>query len=171
LQMVNHGISTGALFLLVGALYDRTHRRGLEDFGGVAKSMPLFALLFGLTAFASIGLPGLNGFVGEFLILSGTFSAAPVYAAVGTAAVVLSAVYLLGAVRAVLFGPTPASVEGLPDCTRREAATLLPLAGLMVLLGVFPGPFLDRVRPSVERIVARSRAVAQVEPPRSERAR
>jgi NADH-quinone oxidoreductase subunit M len=171
LQMVNHGVSTGALFLLVGVLYDRTHRRGLEDFGGVARSMPLFAFLFGLTAFASIGLPGLNGFVGEFLILSGTFSAAPVVAAVGATSVVLSAVYLLGAVRAVLFGPTPDSVAGLPDCTRRETATLLPLAALMVFLGVCPGPLLDRVRPSVERIVARSRAVAQAEPPRLERAR
>ncbi|HET6202240.1 MAG TPA: NADH-quinone oxidoreductase subunit M [Planctomycetota bacterium] len=168
LQMVNHGLSTGALFLLVGVLYDRTHRRGLDDFGGVAKSMPLFAALLGLTAFASIGLPGLNGFVGEFLILAGTFSVTPVPAAVATAAVVLSAVYLLGAVRTVLFGPALPATARLPDCTKREAATLLPLAGGMVLLGVLPGPFLERIRPSVAQVVERTRALAQAEPARPE---
>ena len=160
LQMVNHGISTGALFLLAGMLYDRTHLRGLGDFGGLAKPMPLFAALFGLTAFASIGVPGLNGFVGEFLILAGTFKVSVPFAAAATAGVVLSAVYLLGAARAVLFGPVNEAQASLPDCTRREAATLLPLAALMLLLGIFPGPFLDRIGPSIDRAVGHARAAA-----------
>jgi NADH-quinone oxidoreductase subunit M len=161
LQMVNHGITTGALFLLVGVLYDRTHRRGLDDFGGIAGRMPVFATLFLLVALASVGLPGLNGFVGEFLVLEGTMRTAWPWAAAGTAGVVLSAVYLLGAARRVLFGPPrerpPAETAPL---TRGELASLLPLAALAVVLGLFPKPLLDRVGPAVDRALARPLHVA-----------
>ena len=156
LHMVNHGLSTGALFLLVGVLYDRTHRRGVDDFGGIAGKMPVFATLFLLASFASIGLPGLNGFVGEFLVLEGTFRAAWPFAAISVAGVVLSAVYLLGAAKRVLFGPPrPTPPAETAPLTRAELASLLPLAALFVLLGLFPKPLLDRIGPAVDRALAR----------------
>jgi NADH-quinone oxidoreductase subunit M len=156
LQMVNHGLSTGALFLLVGMLYDRRHTKKFEDFGGIAKVVPWFSFFLVFSALASVGLPALNGFVGEFLILLGTWSAGQRLAA-GIAAfgVVLAAVYLLHMLQATLFGPlTREENRGLRDVDAREVATLLPLCVLMLWIGVAPKPFLEPSRPALESVLA-----------------
>jgi len=142
IQMINHGISTGALFLLVGVIYERAHTRGVRDFGGLAKVMPVYATVFVIITLSSIGLPGLNGFVGEFLILLGTFQTAPVAAVVGAFGVVLGAIYMLTLVRHMFFGPLPERWATLPDVTTAELATLVPLVAVAVLVGFVPTPFL-----------------------------
>jgi NADH-quinone oxidoreductase subunit M len=142
IQMLNHGISTGALFLLVGVIYERAHVRGVRDFGGLAKVMPVYATVFVIITLSSIGLPGLNGFVGEFLILVGTFQTAPVAAVVGAFGVVLGAIYMLTLVRNMFFGPLPERWASLPDVSRAELATLVPLVAIAVLVGFVPMPFL-----------------------------
>jgi NADH-quinone oxidoreductase subunit M len=154
LQMVNHGLSTGALFMLVGALYDRRHTRMIADFGGLAKSIPVLSGVFLFLALSSIGLPGLNGFVGEFLILLGTFFAYRWWVIPAAFGVVLAAVYLLWAYQRVFHGE-PAAEENriLPDLNLREVAMLAPVIALIVLIGVYPKPFLDRIEPSAERVV------------------
>jgi NADH-quinone oxidoreductase subunit M len=151
IQMVNHGLSTGALFLLVGMLYDRTHTRDLGRLGGLASRTPVFAGFFLLVALSSLGLPGLNGFVGEFLILLGTFDASRLLAVVGSIGVVLSAVYLLWAYQRAMHGPLPAHLEDTPDVSPREYAVLVPVVAAIVAIGVFPKPFLERIEPSAER--------------------
>jgi len=145
--MVNHGLSTGALFLLVGVIYDRTHKRGVDDFGGLAATMPRYATVFLITTLSSIGLPGLNGFIGEVLVLIGTFAAQPWIAAAAALGVIFGAVYMLRLYRAVFFGrvSNPANAEG-PDLTFREMAYLVPLIILMVALGVVPGLLLSKTR-------------------------
>src|SRR5262245_28846164 len=156
LQMVNHGLSTGLLFLLVGMIYERTHTRALERYGGIARVMPLFALFLVFTVLSSAGLPGLNGFVGEYLILAGTFAVSPQWAAVGVTGVVLGAVYLLVATRRVLFGPvTHPENERLPDLGAREVALMLPLCALVVWIGVQPNAFLAKCAPALDDIVER----------------
>ena len=156
LQMVNHGISTGALFLLVGMLYERRHTRLIDDFGGIAKVMPVFAFAFVLVALSSIGLPGTNGFVGEFLILIGTFQKHPWIAAVATTGVVFAACYMLPMVQRVLFNPLDCPEnKALKDLGRRERLILAPMLVLIILIGVFPGPFLDRTRASVAAVIER----------------
>ncbi len=148
IQMVSHGISTGALFMLVGMLYDRRHTRQISEFGGIAKRMPAYAAVFVIVTFSSIGLPGTNGFVGEFLILLGTFAtegraAYAVFAALG---VILAAVYMLWMVQRVFFGPIKHSEnEKLTDLTLRELAGAVPLVVVVFLIGVFPKYFLDRM--------------------------
>ncbi len=147
LQGVNHGISTGALFLLVGVLYDRRHTRAMDAFGGLARTFPAFAFLLVLTSLASVGLPGTNGFVGEFLILMGTFEQHPWLAALAGLGVVLGAVYMLGLCREVLFGPvTHEANRRLEPLRPREWAALAPLAALMLWIGLYPSPFLERTR-------------------------
>ncbi len=160
IQMVNHGLSTGALFLLVGFIYQRTHTRQISDYGGLATAMPNFAVVFLIVALASIGLPGLNGFVGEFLIIVGSYRTQPVGAIVAAIGVILSAVYLLWLVHRVFFGPPGAAVaevsragKPLPDMTRREWAVILPVLVMIVILGVFPQPFLRRIEPAVDHLV------------------
>lgn len=166
LQMVNHGISTGALFLLVGMLYERRHTRMMSDFGGIARPMKRFAAFLVIMALASIGLPATNGFVGEFLILAGTvregLSAGPgpvqttllILAVIGTSGVVLGAIYMLTMVRRVLFGPiTHAQNEHLRDTTVREFALLAVLTALVFAIGVQPDVFLSRTRASVHELV------------------
>jgi NADH-quinone oxidoreductase subunit M len=150
LQMVNHGLSTGALFLLVGMIYERRHTREIAAFGGIAKPMPVFAALFVIVTMSSIGLPGLNGFVGEFLILVGAFFASPAFAVPATFGVVLSAVYLLWMVRRMFFGPcdNPENM-GLLDLGLREKAVLVALLVPIVWIGVYPNPFLTRLEASV----------------------
>jgi len=150
LQMVNHGLSTGALFLLVGMIYERRHTRLIAEFGGIAKPMPVYAALFGIVAMSSIGLPALNGFVGEFLILVGAFLASPGFAVAATAGVILSAVYLLWMYRRVFFGPcdNPENM-GLLDLGLREKAILVALLVPIVWIGVHPNPFLTRLEASV----------------------
>jgi NADH-quinone oxidoreductase subunit M len=154
LQMVNHGISTGALFLLVGVIYERAHTRGVKDFGGLAKIMPVYATIFLIVTLSSIGLPGTNGFVGEFLILLGTFQTYPVAAVVGALGVVLGAVYMLTLYRNVFFGaPVKEEWKSLPDMTGLELATLAPLLVLIFVLGLLPTPLLKLTEASVTDVV------------------
>jgi NADH-quinone oxidoreductase subunit M len=150
LQMVNHGLSTGALFLLVGMIYERRHTREISAFGGLARPMPVFAALFGIVTMSSIGLPGLNGFVGEFLILVGTFLARPWVAVGGALGVVLAAVYMLWMYRRVFFGPCD-NPENLPliDLGLREKAVLVAILVPILWIGVYPNPFLARLDASV----------------------
>jgi len=161
IQMVNHGLSTGALFLLVGMIYQRTHTRQIADYGGLASLMPRYAAVFLIVTLASIGLPGLNGFVGEFLIIVGSFKTQPVAAILAVLGVILSAIYLLWLVHRVFFGPRGTSMNDtgetgrtrLTDMTRREWAVMLPVLVMIVMLGVYPQPFLKRIEPSVESLV------------------
>ena len=153
LQMVNHGLSTGALFLLVGMIYERRHTREIAELKGLQRSMPLLAAVFTVVMLSSIGLPGLNGFVGEFLILIGTFVTRRWWAVVATAGVILAAVYLLWAYQRVFHGRPDEANDGLPDMTWRERAVMAPVVALIVFLGVFPQPVLDRINPSVERLL------------------
>jgi NADH-quinone oxidoreductase subunit M len=150
LQMVNHGLSTGALFILVGMIYERRHTRRIVDFGGVAKPMPVFAACFGIVTMSSIGLPLLNGFVGEFLILLGAFLVYPLVATVATSGVVLAAVYMLWMYRRVFFGPVEvAENRGLIDLGLREKLVMVALIVPIVWIGVYPNPLLRRIEPSV----------------------
>jgi NADH-quinone oxidoreductase subunit M len=166
IQMVNHGLATGALFLLVGMIYDRRHTREIDDYGGLARVMPLFAGFFLFTAFAPIGLPGLNGFIGEFKILLGSYITLPGHAIVAAFGVVLAAVYLLWAYERMFTGPVSKKEnEGLSDLNGREIAILVPIAALIVILGIYPKPALDRIEPSVERILDRIELVTDYEAP------
>jgi NADH-quinone oxidoreductase subunit M len=157
LQMVNHGISTGALFVLVGVIYDRRHTRDAGEYGGLAKVMPVYAALFVIFTMASIGVPGTNGFVGEFMVIMGTIVSEPLghwatgQAAVAAFGVILAAVYMLSVVQKVFFGPldNPKN-QHLEDLTPRETIALAPLAALVFVLGLFPSLFLDRMQDSVE---------------------
>lgn len=155
LQMVNHGISTGALFLLVGMLYDRRHTKKFEDFGGLAAVVPWFAVVFVFTALASVGLPGLNGFVGEFLVLLGTFARGyRWFAVLGAAGVILAALYILKMVEETLWGPLRREENRtLPDLSWREAFLMLPLCLAMLWIGLQPKPFLEPSRPALESVL------------------
>jgi NADH-quinone oxidoreductase subunit M len=151
IQMVNHGLSTGALFLIVGMLYERTHTRDLAELGGLGSRVPVLAGIFLLVALSSLGLPGLNGFVGEFLILVGTFEVSRALAVVGATGVVLSAIYLLWAYQRAMHGePRPALAETV-DLDGREYAVLAPVVAVIIALGVYPRPVLDRIEPSADR--------------------
>jgi NADH-quinone oxidoreductase subunit M len=154
LQMVNHGLSTGALFLLVGMIYERRHTREISAFGGIAKPMPVYAALFGIVAMSSIGLPLLNGFVGEFLILLGTFRASPAVAVPATFGVVLAAVYLLWAYRRMMFGPVEVPENrGLIDLDLREKAVLVAVLVPIFWIGIYPGPLLARLHAPVSEVL------------------
>ncbi len=165
LQMVNHGLITGALFLLVGVIYERTHDRTIAKMGGLGAPVPVYAAAFGFFVFASVGLPGLSGFVGEFLTLVGTFSVYPVAAAVATFVMILAAGYLLWMVQRVAFGELSEFLKGLgdhlTDMKPVEALTLVPLGALVVVFGLFPGLVLDLVSGSVTSTL---NAVAQGAP-------
>jgi NADH-quinone oxidoreductase subunit M len=152
-QMINHGLSTGALFLLVGWLYDRRHTRQIAALGGLQKTAPIFAGVFTVVMLSSIGLPGLNGFVGEFLVLMGAFAAHRWWAVVATAGVVLAALYLLWAFQRVFHGPAEGDNEDMRDLTPWEGLMLLPLLAGIVFLGVFPKPMLERMEPAVDALV------------------
>jgi len=155
LQMINHGLSTGALFLLVGMLYERRHTRMIADFGGLARVIPVFTAAFMLVTLSSIGLPGLNGFVGEFLILVGTFRVNVLYAVLATAGIILAAVYMLWMFQRVMFGRVTADANrGLVDLTPRELAVLTPVLVLIVWIGIYPQPFLRTTEASVTRLLA-----------------
>jgi NADH-quinone oxidoreductase subunit M len=159
LQMVNHGISTGALFLLVGVIYDRRHTRLLDDYGGIAKVMPIYTALFMVATLASIGLPGTNGFVGEFMIITGTFVSNKLghvngIQAVGAAiGVILGALYMLTAVQKVFFGPvTKPENKKLPDVNGRELIALAPLMAMIFIIGLFPNIFLVQMKDACARV-------------------
>lgn len=158
-QNVNHGITTGALFLLVGMIYDRRHTKKIADFGGLARTMPIFAGLFLFTTFASIGLPGLNGFIGEFMVLMGSFPTLPVHTIIAASGVVLASIYLLWAYERAFTGvPDKPENQKLVDLDMREKLLLAPLVILMVLLGLYPKVLLDRVQPSAEAVLDRIEA-------------
>jgi NADH-quinone oxidoreductase subunit M len=161
--MVNHGISTGALFLLVGVIYERRHTRLFSEFGGLAKTMPLYTLLFVIVAMSSVGLPGTNGFIGEFMILNGTFLSERLpspflFTLLAATGVILAAVYMLHAVLKMFWGPLDnAENEGLPDVGGRELSVLMPLIALVFVLGFFPSVFLEKMNPSVDGFLANYR--------------
>ncbi len=153
LQMVNHGLSTGALFFLVGMIYERRHTRLIAELGGIQRVAPVFAGVFMVVMLSSIGLPGLNGFVGEFLILIGSFVTRRWWAVVATAGVILAAIYLLWAYQRVFHGQPEGDNAKFPEMTMRERAIMAPLVALIVLLGVYPRPVLERIAPSVRELV------------------
>ncbi len=154
IQMINHGISTGALFLAVGMIYERRHTREISEFGGVTQTMPVFAAFLLIVALSSLGLPGLNGFVGEFLVLVGSFQTVPVFTVLATAGIIFAAVYLLWMFRRVMFGPLVNKKNlNLPDLNGREIATILPLIFLIFWIGIYPSSFLRKSKASVEVLV------------------
>ncbi|HJT18219.1 MAG TPA: NADH-quinone oxidoreductase subunit M, partial [Thermoanaerobaculia bacterium] len=154
LQMVNHGISTGALFLLVGVIYERRHTRLLADYGGIARTMPLYATLFVIAMLSSVGLPGLNGFIGEFLILAGSFKTHPTAAVIAATGVILAAIYLLWLVQRVFFGPVVNEEnKQIREIAWNEVAAMVPLIVMMVWIGVHPNTFLHKMTPSVQRLL------------------
>ncbi len=155
LQMVNHGISTGALFLLVGVLYDRKHTRLIADYGGLASKVPVFAFLFLVFTLSSIALPLTNGFVGEFLILTGSFQVYPVLTAIAVTGVVLGAVYMLTLYMKTVFGKLDESKNGdLTDVTRTELVTFAPLFVLVFVLGIYPQPFIKLMEPTLASYIS-----------------
>jgi NADH-quinone oxidoreductase subunit M len=164
LQMVNHGISTGALFLIVGFIYERRHTRAIADFGGLAKVMPVFATIFMIITFSSIGLPGTNGFVGEFLILLGAFeSELRWFAVFATTGVIFAAVYMLWMFQRVMFGElkNPAN-EKLKDLSLREVVIMIPLLVFVFWIGVYPNTFLEKMNPSMEQLMEQVNGKHQV---------
>ena len=163
MTMLNHGVSTGALFLLVGVVYERRHTRAIADFGGLWKVVPVFSVIFLVVTLSSIGLPGTNGFVGEFLVLLGAFKRSFAWAAVAASGVILSACYMLWMFQRVVFGPvTHEENQRLGDVTLREKLVFAPLLLLIFWMGVAPQPFLDRMQPALDRTLelTRQRAVS-----------
>jgi NADH-quinone oxidoreductase subunit M len=152
--MISHGISTGGLFLLVGMIYERRHSRLIDDYGGIARVVPIFSLILTVVALSSIGLPGLNGFVGEFLVLLGSFGTYPWATGLATTGVIFAAAYLLWALQRMIFNPldNPEN-KRLTDLSRSELAVMLPLIVGIVWLGLFPGPVLRRMEPTTQRFV------------------
>jgi len=154
-HMLSHGLSTGALFLLVGVIYERRHTRMIESFGGLAKVMPVYAVVFMIVTLASIGLPMLNGFVGEFLILLGAFQANPWWAVLAASGVVLGAIYMLWMYQRVFFGPVKhAANEALKDLNLREICVFVPLLAMIFFMGIYPKPFLTRMEPAVNKFIS-----------------
>ena len=156
MQMVNHGLSTGLLFFVVGMLYERTHTRDIAEMGGLAKVTPWIAAAFLVATLSSIGLPGLNNFVGEFLVILGSFGADRVLGAIAVSGVVLSAIYMLWAYQRTFQGPEPEPERrrGLVDMVPREIAAVIPVVAAMLVLGVAPNLALDRINPASEGVVA-----------------
>jgi NADH-quinone oxidoreductase subunit M len=153
LQMVNHGLSTGMLFFMVGVLYEQRHTRLFSEYGGIWVKVPVYGTFFLLAVFASVGLPGLNGFVGEFVILLGTFKVNWIAAALGTFGIVLAAWYLLVATRKMLYGPLNPANNNLKDMNNRELFIAVALIALCFLIGFFPNIFFDQINPATAELV------------------
>jgi NADH-quinone oxidoreductase subunit M len=152
--MINHGISTGALFFLIGMIYERRHTRMIESYGGIARVVPMFAALLTFVSLSSIGVPGTNGFVGEFLVLLGAFRTTPVLTVIATTSVIIAAAYLLWAIQRILFNPLDKPEnEHIPDLNRRELLLMAPLVAGIIWLGVYPAPVLRRMEVSAETFV------------------
>ncbi len=155
LQMVNHGITTGALFMCVGIIYERTHSREIGDNGGLAKAMPKYATFLVIFALSSVGLPGMNSFVGEFLVLVGVFAWDKLTATLAALGIILAAVYILYLIQRIVYGPaSPKMLPKLTDLNAREFGMLVPLVVLVFWIGLYPKPLLDVMHASVERVVA-----------------
>jgi NADH-quinone oxidoreductase subunit M len=154
MQMVNHGISTGALFILVGMIYERRHTREIAKLKGLQKVAPIFAAAFTVVMLSSIGVPGLNGFVGEFMVLIGSFATARWWVVVAASGVILAALYLLWAYQRVFHGEPDEENKSFAELKWKEASLLLPFIGLIVFCGVYPKPMLDRIQPSVDKLLA-----------------
>ena len=152
LQMFNHGTITGMLFLLVGVIYDRAHHREIEGFGGLAAIMPLYTGVTALAFFASMGLPGLSGFISEVLVLLGSWQTFPVLAILGASGVILTAGYLLWTIQRVYLGPPNEKYKSLPEINAREMFTLVPLGAIVILVGVYPNVVLDLLRATLDQI-------------------
>jgi len=159
LIMINHGISTGALFFLAGMLYERRHTREISAFGGIARVVPVLSTVLTIVVLSSIGLPGTNGFVGEFLVLIGSFGVYPWATAIATTGVIFAAVYMLWSLQRIIFNsPSNAENEGMPDLSVREMMVLAPLVACIFWIGIYPAPILNRVEASAEALVARVRS-------------
>jgi len=152
--MIGHGLSTGALFLLVGIIYERTHTRLIDDYGGIAKVVPLFATILTIVALSSIGLPGTNGFVAEFLVMLGSFRTYPMLTVVSATGVILAAAYLLWALQRMIYNALdrPANAQ-LKDLNWRELGLLVPILAGIIWMGVYPKPVLDRMEASAQKLV------------------
>jgi NADH-quinone oxidoreductase subunit M len=164
IQMVNHGLSTGALFLFVGFIYDRRHTREISEYGGLLKIIPIYGALFLVVCLSSIGLPGLNGFIGEFMILSGSFISTvlpnKVYTILATSGIVLSAVYLLWLYQRVMLGPIEKTEnQNVADLNKREIISIIPILLFIVWIGVYPNTFLQKSEASVRKIIENVEAV------------
>ena len=167
LQMINHGLSTGALFLIVGMIYERRHTRDMEAFGGLWKVMPVYAVLTLIVTLSSMGLPGLNGFVGEFTILLGAFGSeaigSPWFAGFAAVGVILAAIYMLYMFQKMFLGPLDKEEnKKLKDLNWREIVTLVPILVLIFWIGLYPKPFFALIAPSVDKLVAALQTVSVV---------
>jgi len=152
--MINHGLSTGALFFLIGMIYERRHTRLISAYGGIARVVPLFSAILVFVSLSSIGVPGTNGFVGEFLVLLGAYRTYPVLAVIGATSVIIAAAYMLWAVQRILFNPLDKPEnEHIPDMNRRELLLMAPLLAGIIWLGVYPAPVLRRLQPAAENFV------------------
>jgi len=155
-QMLNHGLNTGALFILVGIIYERRHSRMMEDFGGLAKVMPIFATFLMIVTLASVAVPGTNGFVGEFMILVGVFKTYPLFGVFAVSGMIFGATYMLWMYQRVMFGPVDKDEnKNIPDLNFREIATLVPIAVLIFVMGIFPGYFMRKMDASVSLFINR----------------
>jgi NADH-quinone oxidoreductase subunit M len=155
IQMVNHGLSTGMLFLVFGMLYERTHTREIAELGGIVQVTPWLAGAYVIAMLSSIGLPGLNNFVGEFLVLLGTFSVDRVLASIAIVGVILSAVYMLWSYQRTFQGSRKDRWASLPDLSWREGAIVVPIVVAMLWIGLHPAPVLERLRPTSEQVSER----------------
>jgi NADH-quinone oxidoreductase subunit M len=163
LVMINHGISTGALFFLIGMIYERRHTRMIDAYGGIARVVPMFAALLTLVSLSSIGLPGTNGFIGEFLVLIGSFRTHPAWTVLATTGVIFAAAYLLWAIQRILFNKLDKPEnQHIPDLNWRELGLMLPLVICIIWLGVYPAPILRRMEASTTRLVQQVEAGALI---------
>jgi len=152
--MINHGLSTGALFFLIGMIYERRHTRLIADYGGIARVVPMFAAMLTFVSLSSIAVPGTNGFIGEFLVLIGSFRTFPILSVVAATSVIIAAAYLLWAIQRILFNPLDKPVnEHVPDLNRRELLLMAPLLACIIWLGIYPAPVLRRMQPAAEQFV------------------
>jgi len=151
---INHGVSTGALFLMIGMIYERRHTRMIEDYGGIAKVAPIFATLLTIVSLSSIGVPGTNGFIGEFLVLIGSYKTQPFATVIAATSVILSAAYLLWALQRIIYNPlVKPENKDIKDLNWREIGLLVPLIVAIVWLGVYPKPLLDKTEPAARHLV------------------
>jgi NADH-quinone oxidoreductase subunit M len=162
--MIGHGLSTGALFFLVGMLYERRHTRDISAYGGIARVVPVFSLVFTVVALSSIGLPGLNGFIGEFLVLLGSFRGHPVATGIATTGVIFAAAYLLWALQRIIYNKLDKQEnESLIDLSPRELMVMVPLLLGILWMGLYPAPILRRLEPAAVRYIETTRGPTRLQ--------